>query len=147
MQNAISKAATFLQQAEGCRLNVYTDLAGVKTIGYGHVLLAGDKQKLSKTEALQLLNDDVFNVAHRLDWMALPPLNDNQKAALICFVFNVGLGNFNTSHLKQALINRQFDDVGMQWMRWVYVHKQIVKGLISRRSAELRLFNCKNGLA
>jgi len=147
MQKAQDKAAVFLQTWEGCRLAVYLDVAGIETVGYGHVVRHGDKRTLTRKEALSLLHDDVLDVATKLTWPELCQLNENQKAAIIAITYNIGLRAFNTSHLKLALQAGIFEDVGLQWMRWVHAGGHVVRGLISRRSAELVLFNCKDGLS
>ncbi|MHB9147973.1 MAG: glycoside hydrolase family protein [Candidatus Amoebophilus sp.] len=45
---------------EGCSLKVYKDVAGIETIGYGHVVLPGDdfSKEITHKKALALLHQD-----------------------------------------------------------------------------------------
>ena len=71
-------------------------------------------------------------------------LNDNQRASLISFVYNIGPQAFISSTLLYKLNRGLYKDVGEQLARWKYTtvggKKVAVKGLINRRQHEIDKF-------
>lgn len=64
------------------------------------------------------------------------PIQDETRAALYSFTYNVGAGNFKTSTLLQHI--NQGDTAGAcdQLRRWVNAGGQKWKGLMNRREVE-----------
>jgi lysozyme len=69
------------------------------------------------------------------------PLSDNQFSALVCFAFNVGVGNFESSTLLRLLNRGWYEQVPAQLMRWNRANGEVFGGLSRRRAAEARLWN------
>jgi lysozyme len=94
-------------------------------------------------KARAYLAEDLKTAASRLHAVVKRPiideLTDNQYAALLSFVFN--LGATPTWTIWKRLNARQFDDVPVQIMRFVYVGKTKLKGLVNRRAAEVALWS------
>jgi lysozyme len=137
-------AAAFVAEHEGLRLVSYQDSGGVWTVGYGHTgpeVHAGMKIPLGKAKAF--LAADLKIAASRLHAVVkrevIDELTENQYAALLSFVFNLGATASWT--IWKRLNARQFDDVPVQMMRFVYVGKVKLKGLVNRRAAEVALWS------
>jgi hypothetical protein len=55
-------------------------------------------------------------------------LNDNQRVALVSFIFNLGAGAFQASTLKQKLNRKEYQDAADQFLRWVHGNGRILPG-------------------
>jgi lysozyme len=68
-------------------------------------------------------------------------LNSNQFSALVCFCYNVGVGNFKKSTLL-AKVNQNPSDptIRDEFMRWNKGGGQVLNGLTRRRKAEADLY-------
>ena len=144
-------------------LDPYLCPAGYWTIGWGHVvrdaegrMLKGQAraadakavypQGITRFKAEALLSDDIAAFVAELTRILAADdinlaLNDNQFAALLSFVFNIGIGAFERSTLLQRLRERRFDDVPHQLRRWTRAGGgKVLAGLKRRREAEARLW-------
>lgn len=68
-------------------------------------------------------------------------LSDNQFAALADFVFNDGIGNFESSTLLKDLLVNDLADVPHEIARWDHAGGKVSTGLDNRRAAEIALWN------
>lgn len=80
-----------------------------------------------------LLLSDISKIEKYLNGKNLD-LSQNQFDALISFIFNVGIGNFEKSALLATLDGEEFE-------RWIYSNGKVLKGLQERRQHEKELFN------
>lgn len=132
-----------IKKWEGFRLLPYADVGGKATIGYGHLIKAGENfdKGVSFSEAEMLLLDDIVEaekaVVRLLDKV---PLSGSQCDALTSFVFNVGVGAFENSQLYDLLVKRDFVAAAGQFPRWCFVNKKGNVGLLNRRLDEMKLF-------
>ena len=100
-----------IKKWEGFRLLPYADAGGKATIGYGHLIKAGENfdKGVSFSEAEMLLLDDVVEaekaVVRLLDKV---PLSGSQCDALTSLVYNIGVGAFENSQLYDLLVKRDF---------------------------------------
>jgi lysozyme len=136
--------APFVKTVEGCKLTASPDVAGHMDAGYGHddaSLTAG--HAVTQAQADAWLAEDLNTAAQRLagvvDEAVILDLTDNQYAALISFVFN--LGAKPEWSLWKLLNARDYDHVPEQMMRFVYAGGVKVQGLVNRRAAEVRLWS------
>lgn len=122
-------------------LVAYRDTGGVWTIGWGHTkgVKAGDTCTLEQAE--QWLIEDTMQAEKAIIAYVKVPLNDNQYAALMSFVFNVGDGAFMRSTLLRYLNEKNYISAGDQFNNWVYDNGRKIQGLINRRQAEKDLWN------
>ena len=88
---AIAGALVLIPTYEGVRYEPYQDVAGVWTICYGHT---GSDIQLGKlytdAECKALLHDDLTKVRRTVDPMIKVPIDDNTRAAIYSFAYNVG---------------------------------------------------------
>jgi lysozyme len=144
----LTKALNFIKKAEGgLYLKAYQDLGGVWTIGFGSTY-DFDKQRkvqqgdvITAEQAQKWLEITTSRDAAEINNLVKVPLNNNEKNALVSFVYNVGINAFKASSLLR-LLNSGTDKkiVAEQFDRWVYDDGVKVKGLINRRKAEKNLF-------
>jgi len=150
----ISAAGLALIQAvEGLRARWYRCEAGRPTIGYGHVIVAGEeryyKATLTQAEALELLRQDVdkqygAHVAARLH----RDVTQHQFDALVSLCYNIGTGGFDKSSVL-ALANAGASSpsvIKTAFGLWNKVTdpqtkvKRVSAGLTARRAREAALY-------
>lgn len=152
----ITPATELIKQFETFRPNPYQDVNKL-AIGWGF----NDKNlvargHMTKEEANRILEGYVTSIGGYIDARVKVPLTDNQKAALVVFVYNVGSGNFSSSTLLKKLNNREYGAIPSEIKRWNKVKRtvngKIVKdkngkiiydvapGLVRRREAEAALW-------
>ncbi|HKT55110.1 MAG TPA: lysozyme [Caulobacteraceae bacterium] len=137
-------AVDFVKRLEACRLSAYRDVGGVWTIGYGHTgpeVIAS--LSIDQARADADLWSDLAVAAGRLAGVVQAPvlldLTDNQYAALLSFVFNLGCQPGWT--IWKVLNARAFDQVPAQISRFVNAGGVKVQGLVNRRAQEVVLWS------
>lgn len=126
---------------EGFRPEPYICPGGYLTIGFGHKILKHEKfDYISNSEAESLLRSDLLAAEKSVLRNITAVLNDNQFAALVSFTFNMGSGALQRSTVRQKINYGQYQDAGLELLRWVYSRGKILPGLIQRRKAEHKLF-------
>ncbi len=135
-------AIEFIKLFEGCRLHVYIDIAGLKTIGIGHLIRKGEdfSAGITREQAEELLKKDLLNSAASIMRLISSPLSENQYASLLSFAFNLGGGALQRSSLRSKLNRYEYLDASEEFKKWVWAGNRISKGLIRRREAEKLLF-------
>jgi lysozyme len=101
---------------------------------------------ITADQAEQLLADDLRLYEKVVSNLVQVPLNDNQFAALVSFVFNVGQRGFETSTLLKLLNRGWYEQVPAQLTRWNRVQGEVLGGLSRRRAAEAALWKSTIGL-
>lgn len=159
----------FIARWEGIVLHPYMDIAGLWTIGVGHLIksvdsfetitnsqvrdLLSSKDKthpvagiyITRQEALSILSKDIEEVEKALRASIRVPLNQKQFDALVSFGFNCGVSVFKTSGACKALNAGDYASVPTKLLDWSKVRiggiLQTSKGLYNRRVAEGNLFS------
>lgn len=136
----MKRAKELIKQHEGLRLQAYRCPAGVWTIGWGHTAGVKPGQYVSIDEAERLLDADIAEISAQLSALRLA-VNENQRAALISFIFNVGYGAFSKSTLcKLIKADPNHPDIPAQFARWRYAGGKEIPGLMKRRAQEAALY-------
>ena len=143
-----------LRNLEGYSPRMYKDIAGLPTIGVGHLLTKSELSSgkldvdgkpwhphLSDSRITLLLRHDILPAVTALEYNVKVPLNQNQFDALTLFVFNIGRSAFERSTLLKLLNAGDYAAVPSQLRRWVHAGGRVVKGLVNRREAEIALWN------
>lgn len=145
--SAAEKAKALIAGEEGLRLEVYQDTGGAWTIGYGHLVKPGDgihpygeARAISQERADQLFDEDLDEARDAVRRYVQVPINDNQRAALESFTFNVGVYAFRNSTLLRKLNIGDYSGAAAEFDRWVYDNGKRVSGLVDRRSREQEVF-------
>lgn len=125
---------------------IYPCSAGKNTIGYGHVITPDDKiiPPITEKQADDLLKQDIKVAENAVNLLVKIPLTQNEFDALVCFVFNVGVGAFQKSTLLLFLNNNLMDKIPNQLKQWNKITvngiKKVSNGLVNRRQEEVKLF-------
>jgi lysozyme len=151
-----------LSEWEGFELNVYRDVAGLPTIGVGHLLTKDELSSgklfikgvaiqygagLSQQLVLDLLAQDLQGFETGITESVKVPLSQNEFDALVAFAFNIGLMAFKESTLLKELNQGQLQDVPAQLRRWIHSGGQVSRGMVNRREKEVALWNSDGAIA
>ena len=140
---ATSEAGISLIRAfEGFSPVTYACPAGLPTIGYGHVVQAGERFEtpLSPEEGEALLRKDLPRYESAVCRLIGVPLGDLCFDALVSFTFNLGEGALAESTLRRLVNVGRVTEVGPQFDRWVFAGACKLPGLVRRRAAERALW-------
>lgn len=129
-----------IKHFEGCRLEAYSDQAGIPTIGFGHTLGVHLGAKISQFEANTLLQADLVYHEDQVNTFVFAAINNNQFDALVSFSFNEGPAKLKSSTLLKFLNSGSPLAAANQFDRWVYAGGHIDAGLVKRRACEKVLF-------
>ena len=131
-----------LKKSEGFRERIYTDVAGIRTIGFGHRLAPGEAYAsgITAVQAESILAADVSTAEAAVKRLVQVPLTQGQFDALVDFVFNVGAGRLASSTLLRYLNSGNYDAAAWQLLAWDHAGNHEIAGLKLRREAEFRLW-------
>lgn len=147
----VSKAGiALIKHHEGVRSRPYRCPANLWTVGVGHLIgdgkLLPDSWNRTFTEAEidGLLKSDLRRFELGISKM-LPnvPLRQCEFDCLVSFAFNLGLGTFQRSTLRQALLRGDKKAAMESLVKYCRAGGKILKGLQTRRLDEKALFESK----
>lgn len=137
------RGIALIKRHEGCDLNVYKDLNGNDTIGWGHKVKPGEVYTLiTQKEADDLLAQDILQDAE----LPLSTLITNDRLlqceydAVCALVYNIGAGNFKTSTMRSAINSYNMIGASRCFLSWIFVGYTISSGLLRRRADEMSMF-------
>lgn len=131
-----------LKKSEGFREHTYSDVAGFRTIGFGHRLTPaeGFPNGITMAQAESILADDIGIAESAVARLVHVPLTQGQFDALVDFVFNLGAGRLASSTLLRYLNTGKYDDAAWQLLAWDHAGSRELTALKIRREAEFRLW-------
>jgi lysozyme len=118
---------------------------GTLTIGYGHTNAAAHPlkcklgTKVSKKEALEILDADLDPCEATVNKLVKVPLTQHQLDALVSFAFNTG--RLSGTGLLKQLNAKNYAKVPGEFMKWVRSKGKTLRGLVRRRQAEVDLWS------
>lgn len=130
-----------IKEYEGFKPKAYLCPGKVWTIGYGTTKGVKPGDTITKEQAEERLKQDIKESAQVIEKLVKVNLTDNQFAALVSFVYNVGQGNFRKSSLLKKLNMGWYETVPIELNKWNRDNGEVLGGLARRRAAEGRLFN------
>ena len=144
LAGAIPKAMDIVKRFEGFYPNKYWDVNGY-AIGYGSKRhnFPGNvvPDTISQAQAEALLAHNLENKYGKvIQKYVRVPLNDNQKAALISFIYNLGPHAFSRSSVLSKLNQADYQGAADSILKYEKSQGQVLKGLTKRRQAERDLF-------
>jgi lysozyme len=141
--NAYTKALGLIAGFEGFSAKAYPDANGF-SIGYGHFITASDPYDstsvIDEATAYQLLSQDAQGAQTCVAESVTVPLNANQEAALISFVYNVGCAAFKGSSLLGLLNAGDMAGAAAQFAVWNKSQGSVLQALVTRRATEAEVF-------
>lgn len=136
----IALTVSMIAYFEGMENKSYKDVVNVTTVCFGHTGTDIISNKIySESECLALLEKDLSKVRREVDPLIKVEINDNTRAAIYSFVYNVGVGAFARSTLLKKLNAGDQYGACEEMKRWVYAGGKVWRGLVSRRDAESAL--------
>ena len=151
-----------LKHHEGVRQKPYQCPANLWTIGVGSLLYPEqaripptaegmakrkawplnpqDNRTWSMQEVDALLAKDVVRFERGLDKFLPIPLKQNEYDAILSFCFNLGLGTFQRSTIRQALLRGDKKTAIESLLKYNKAGGKVLKGLDTRRKDEAALF-------
>jgi len=150
--DALSKAIQIIKEFEGCKLKAYQDLRGIWTIGWGTtapilysftdwstyvfpavgVIWTQVEADRALEEAVEHVMSGVLKVIEHCP-IHIP---DTALAALVSFVYNVGIGNFERSGVLKCLLRGDMVGASQNLLLWNKIGPYVSLGLSSRRKIE-----------
>jgi|SRR5580704_9392140 lysozyme len=131
-----------IKRFEGFRDQLYIDVAGFPTIGYGHRVVPPESflNGVSEPHAATILAGDVSAAERAVCSLVKAALTQGQFDALVDFCFNLGAGRLANSTLLRCLNASRYDAASEQLLLWDLARGEVNPGLKARREAELRLW-------
>lgn len=133
---------------EGFYSKPYLCPTGVPTIGFGTIRYPGgkrvslkDPEISSKTAILYMETELSRNL---VETVRISPIllivPETWIGAIVDFVYNLGVGNYQNSTLRRKINGEEWEDVPYQLGRWIYGGGKKLRGLVLRRQAEAQFF-------
>ncbi|KAJ3310247.1 hypothetical protein HDV04_005186 [Boothiomyces sp. JEL0838] len=124
------------------------DPIGLPTVGYGHLCEKNDpncKRCFTEAQASSFLVEDLqpyFNCVKDALGSTFNKMNPAQVAAMTSFTFNLGCGTFQKSDFLHRVINGEPPNTVAEeeFPKFVHAGGRVLSGLVSRRNAEVALF-------
>ncbi|EJD6081438.1 MULTISPECIES: lysozyme [Providencia] len=133
----IALTAAMLSFFEGVKYKPYEDVVGVLTVCFGHTGTDIIPTKTySESECLTLLEKGLNKVRKGVDPLIKVDIDDNTRAAIYSFAYNVGTGAFARSTMLKKLNAGDIAGACNELKRWTYAGGKEWKGLITRREIE-----------
>jgi GH24 family phage-related lysozyme (muramidase) len=145
MRQVTDAGLALIRRFESFSPTVYVCPAGYETIGYGHVIRDGERERfangISEHEAEDLLRRDAGIAERAVLRLIAVPLTDGQFDALASFAFNVGGGALQRSTLRRKVNREEHSAVPGEFRKWIWAGGRKLKGLVRRREAEAALYD------
>ena len=130
-----------IKKSEACVLTAYQDTAGVWTIGYGHTSGVKKGDRITPEQAEELLRKDLA-MFERYASVVRGVKTQGQFDAVVDFMYNCGVANFNRSTLKKYIeTGRKPWEIQKEFLKWTKSGGVELGGLVTRRIWEANRFN------
>jgi len=132
-----------LKKSEGFRDRIYTDVAGFRTIGFGHRLAPVEAypESITAAQAESILFADLGTAESAVQRLVKVPLSQGQFDALVDFVYNLGAARLASSTLLRYLNAGNYDAAAWQLLAWDHAGTREIAGLKLRREAEFHMWS------
>ena len=148
--HASSNCINLVKKFEGWSAKPYKCPAGIPTIGYGNTFYENGT-KVTMTDSViteergaQLLSHELQKFAKYVDSYCRDDINQFQFDALVSFCYNLGPANLkNSTLLKKVNANPTDPTIKDEFLKWTKAGGKVLKGLVTRRTAEADLYFTK----
>jgi len=126
----------YIKLKEGFEAKPYIDAAGIRTIGYGHIIMENESfpNAISEKQAEKILIKDFQKAIKAVERET--ELSGYKKLAISHFVYMMGIGNFNKSNLKKLISDRK--PIEKDLLKWSYYRNRSGKMVKSNYSYKIR---------
>lgn len=139
LSGAIASGGVIVAKYEGKENKPYLDPVNILTVCYGATSNIIKDKTYTDDECLSKLADDLVKHNNYLMKYVKVPMNENQHAALLSFIYNVGPLNFKLSTLLRKLNSGDYTGACNELPRWNKAKGKVLAGLTNRREEEKKL--------
>ena len=128
---------------ETFRSKPYLCPSGIPTVGYGHTRTASiNMTPISEHTAEVLLKVDLEIVEAQVNRLVkYLDIDQNNFDAIVCLVFNIGIGNFEKSNTFRLIKeNPKKLEIADEWIGFRKSNNKPLRGLLLRRLDEIKLY-------
>jgi lysozyme len=134
-----------IKEFEGLRQKAYKDVAGIWTIGYGHIRTAVEGMEISIDRAHELLTSDLKATEEGVTRaLGDVPTTPHQFSAMVALAFNIGVNAFKGSTVLREHKAGDHPAAASAFLMWdkATINGKLtpVAGLKRRREAEAELY-------
>jgi len=148
--NASSNCINLVKKFEGWSSKPYKCPAGIPTIGYGNTFyengtkVSMNDPAITEERGIELLKHELQKFAKYVDSYCRDDINQFQFDALVSFCYNLGPANLkNSTLLKKVNANPIDPSIKDEFLKWTKAGGKVLKGLVTRRTAEADLYFSK----
>lgn len=136
------------RQKDGSYKSVWDEIGGVWTVGPGLTQGVGKGTIWSQSAVEAATHKELKSVEAVAKSTIKVPLGANRFAVCCSFIYNVGEGDWLGSSVLKYINQGKFNLVPQRLALYVHGRNQkgVVKGLVNRRAAEIRLWNTPDDL-
>ncbi len=137
------------EQSGVCAIAPYRDPAGIPTLGYGSIWdrrftpmqrVTMATASVDAAMAREWMRAELGDASAAVNRLVKVKLHDDERAALLDFIYNVGVGAFAVSRLLRKLNVGDYIGAEAQFASWNLAAGKVMQGLVRRRTAEAALF-------
>lgn len=128
---------------EQLRLELYLDQAGLRTIGWGHLIVAGEDFSggITREQADEIFRRDLQRFERGVARVVtLQGLRQLEFDAMVSLAYNIGLGNFSRSSVLSRVNAGMLSEAPKHFADWRRAGGRVSRGLVRRRTLEAQIF-------
>lgn len=137
--NTNHTAVQIIKEEETLQLEAY-ELGGVWLIGYGHLMLEGEKDVITEEEADAFLREDLHWCEGAIERYVDVPVTLNEFSAMVAFCYNVGSGKTRKSSIVKRVNIDDRPGAANAFLLWNRMNGVVMSALAKRRARERTLF-------
>jgi lysozyme len=137
--NTNHTAIQIIKEEEQLRLEAY-ELGGLWLIGYGHLMLEGEEDVITETQADAFLKDDLHWCEEAIERYIDVPVTLNEFSAMVAFCYNVGSGKTRGSSIVKRVNQEDRPGAANAFLLWNRMNGIVMEALAKRRARERTLF-------
>lgn len=137
--NTNHTAVQIIKEEETLQLEAY-ELGGLWLIGYGHLMLEGEKDIITEAEADAFLVEDLHWCEGSIERYVSIPITLNEFSAMVAFCYNVGSGKTRGSSIVKRINAEDRPGAANAFLLWNRMNGVVMKALAKRRARERTLF-------
>jgi lysozyme len=132
-------AVQIIKEEETLQLKAY-ELGGYWQIGYGHLMLEGEKDEITEEEAETFLRADLAWCEGAIERYVTVPVSLNEFSAMVAFCYNVGSGKTRGSSIVKRINIDDRPGAANAFLLWNRMNGVVMQALAKRRARERTLF-------
>jgi lysozyme len=137
--NTNHTAVQIIKEEETLQLIAY-ELGGYWQIGYGHLMLEGEKDVITAEEAEAFLVKDLSWCEGAIERYVSIPVTLNEFSAMVALCYNIGSGKIRGSSIIKKINIDDRPGAANAFLLWNRMNGVVMQALAKRRARERTLF-------